>query len=494
MHIFYLFTWVPRYLVGFERQSSISELDLSDTGLIGRIPDWFWTTFSNARHLDLSYNQISGRLPLNLESMSIKALCLQSNNLTSSLPQLPRSIATFDVSNNSLDGQLPSNFGGPSLWVAVLFSNRITGIVPDSICQWPQLRILDLSNNLLTRGLPDCGREELKQHNASINNSSRINSAIPYGFQIRTLLLRNNNLSGGIPVFLKQCKNLMFLDLTQNRFSGKLPTWISEGMPTLVILRLRSNNFSGHIPIEIMQLFSLHILDLANNTFSGVIPHSLKNLKALMTTTVVGCNEIDYPFAEAYEFESILYDDGMLNNDSFSMVIKGQVLDYTRNALLVMSIDLSCNRLAGPIPEEIGSRFGLINLNLSWNFLSGNIPDMIGNLQALEALDLSNNQLSGEIPWRLSNLTSLSYMNVSYNNLSGRIPLGNQLNILRADDLASIYIGNPGLYGHPLPKLCPGDEPTQEDCSSCNEDDITQMDFRLGLTVGFIEGLWIIFF
>nr|ACE86403.1 Cf2/Cf5-like disease resistance protein [Sorghum bicolor] len=479
---------VPNWL---RWQSSISELDISDTGLTGRIPNWFWTTFSNARHLDLSYNQISGGLPHNLEFMSVKALQLQSNNLTGSVPRLPRSIVTFDLSNNSLSGELPSNFGGPNLRVAVLFSNRITGIIPDSICQWPQLQILDLSNNLLTRGLPDCGREKLKQHYASINNSSRINSAIPYGFKIHTLLLKNNNLSGGFPVFLKQGKKLKFLDLTQNRFSGKLPAWISENMPTLVILRLRSNNFSGQIPIETMQLFSLHILDLANNTFSGVIPQSLKNLKAL-TTTVVGSDGIDYPFTEEYQFDDIVYDTDMLNDDSFSLVIKGQVLDYTGNALLVTSIDLSCNRLAGSIPKEIASLLGLVNLNLSWNFLSGNIPDMIGNLQALEALDLSNNQLYGEIPWCLSNLTSLSYMNVSYNNLSGRIPSGNQLDILRADDPASIYIGNPGLCGHPLPKLCPGDEPTQ-DCSSCHEDDNTQMDFHLGLTVGFIVGVWIIF-
>jgi Leucine-rich repeat (LRR) protein len=310
--------------------------------------------------------------------------------------------------------------------------------------------------------------------------------------ELHILLLNNNSLLGGFPLFLKQCQNLTFLDLSENRFSGDLPAWISEDMPRLVMSRLRSNNFSGHIPVEITRLYSLHILDLANNSFSGIIPQSLVNLKALTTTAVGVLDIIDNPFSEFRQYGYLPGKDWS-NNVSLALVMRGQVLVYTRNAIFFMSIDLSYNRLSGQIPEEIASLLGLVNLNLSFNFLTGNIPDKIGNLQSLESLDLSNNKLSGEIPRRLSNLTSLSFLNLSYNNLSGKIPSGYQLDILKVDDPASIYIGNPGLCGHPLPKLCLGDEPTQEDCGSCHEDDKTQMDFHLGLTVGFIVGLWIIF-
>ncbi|CAL4903267.1 unnamed protein product [Urochloa decumbens] len=473
-------------------QPSISLLEISDTGLSGTIPDWFWSTFSNATHLDLSYNQITGELPYNLEFMSVLEFFLQSNHLTGSVPYLlPRSIELLDISKNSLNGQLPPNFGAPKLQVVILFSNCITGTIPESICRWPQLQTLDLSNNLLTRGLPDCEKHELKQWNPSSNNSSWVNSSNPYSLEIRTLLLNNNSLSGAFPLFLKQCQNLKFLDLTQNKFSGKLPAWISEDMPNLVMLRLRSNNFSGHIPFEIMRHFSLRILDLANNSFSGVVPQSVVNLTAL-TTPVVASNPMDNPFEEDYENEGTFFELGM-SNDSLSLVIKGQVLDYRENAIFFMSIDMSCNRLVGKIPEEMGSLLGLINLNLSSNFLCGNIPYKIGSMQSLESLDLSNNQLSGEIPCRLSNLTSLSYLNLSYNNLSGRIPSGHQLDTLKTDDPASMYIGNPGLCGHPLPKVCPGDERAPDGPVMWHEDDNTRMDFQLGLTVGFLAGLWIIF-
>jgi hypothetical protein len=90
-------------------------------------------------------------------------------------------------------------------------------------------------------------------------------------------------------------------------------------------------------------------------------------------------------------------------------------------------------------------------------------------------------------------MTSLSYLNLPYNNLSGRIPSRHQLDTLKADDPASMYIGNPSLCGYPLPKVCPGDQPVQEDPFKWNQDDMTQMDFHLGLIVGFLVGIWIVF-
>jgi len=219
------------------------------------------------------------------------------------------------------------------------------------------------------------------------------------------------------------------------------------------------------------------------------MPRSLDSLKAL-TTTVVALNIIYNPFLELYEYRTS--GSGHSYNDSLWLVTKGQMLGYRENVIYFMSIDMSCNKLAGQIPKEIGSLLGLVNLNLSSNMLSGNIPYKIGNLQALESLDLSNNQLSGEIPQGLTYLTSLSYLNLSYNNLSGRIPSGHQLDTLKTDDPASMYIGNSGLCGHPLPKACPRDNPTQEP-TWWHEDNSSQLDFHLGLIVGFLAGLWIIF-
>ncbi|KAM0907722.1 hypothetical protein ACQ4PT_015938 [Festuca glaucescens] len=426
--------------------------------------------------------------------MSVVELSMQSNLLTGFVPKLPRTIVVLGISRNSICGFVP-NFRAPQLQVAILFSNSITGTIPTSICRSRKLRILDLSNNFLSAELPDCGREELKQQSPFINNSSGVNSTSSFGLKITTLLLRNNSLSSGFPLFTQECPNLIYLDLTQNKFTGELPGWISKAIPHLVMLRLRSNNFSGHVPTEIMELHNVRILDLSNNNFFGAIPGSLQNLKVLTGTTTANTRVYDNPFEETYYDKMGLADVGQYN-DSLSVVIKGQVLEYRMNTIYLMSIDLSCNSLTGEIPEELSSLAGLVSLNLSSNLLSGNIPYKIGKLRSLESLDLSKNTLGGGIPQSLTDLTYLSYLNLSYNNLSGRIPSGHQLDILKADDPDCTYIGNPGLCGGPVLRQCPGpprDPSTNEESARWHEDVFLQMDFSLGLIIGFVAGTWIVF-
>ncbi|KAF6986834.1 hypothetical protein CFC21_004547 [Triticum aestivum] len=481
----------PKFPKWLQWQKSIRELIIPNTGLVDRVPDWFWTTFSEATWLDISLNQLSGDLSFNLEFMSMTTLLMQSNLLTGLIPKLPSTIKVLDISRNYLNGFV-ADLGAQNLQVAALFSNAISGTIPTSICRLRKLRILDLSNNLLSKGLPDCGQEELKHQNPSGNNSSKFISLSSFSLNITVLLLSNNSFSSGFPLLLRQCPSLSFLDLTQNRFTGELPGWISEAMPGLVMLRLRSNNFYGHIPVEIMGLHNVRILDLSNNNFSGAIPQYIENLKALSSTETT----IDNPFEEAYEGEYRSAHIGMVNV-SITVVMKGQELEYGGNIVYLMSIDLSCNNLTGEIPEKLSSLVGLISLNLSSNLLSGNIPYNIGKLQSVESLDFSRNKLGGEIPRSLSNLTYLSNLNLSYNNLSGRIPTGHQLDTLNTDNPASMYIGNPGLCGHPVPMQCPGpprDPPTNGDPTRLPEDGLSQIDCLLGSIIGFVVGAWMVFF
>nr|XP_027095972.1 receptor-like protein 9DC3 [Coffea arabica] len=99
-----------------------------------------------------------------------------------------------------------------------------------------------------------------------------------------------------------------------------------------------------------------------------------------------------------------------IHEKAFKTLREEEVEYYSWDLLLVKSISLSANNLVGEIPDEIMELVQVQVLNLSQNHLTGRIPKKIGP-----------------------------------------IPLGNQLQTLTDP---SIYEGNSGLCGKPLPNNC----------------------------------------
>jgi Leucine-rich repeat (LRR) protein len=452
----------PRFPAWLSSQP-INTLDISNTSINDYIPDEFWTaTLSTISILDLSRNQLVGRLPTYFSSFRVDSLDISSNQLVGPIPKLPNNLGSLDLSENNISGTLPSDIGAPMLRTLLLFNNSISGTIPCSLLQLQQLKFLDLSENLLNGTLLDC------LHGSEASN-------------IQLLNLNSNNLSGTFPSFLQRSKQLKFLDLAYNKFSGSIPSWIGEISSDLSFLWLRSNMFSGGIPIQITRMKGLQYLDLACNNFTGNIPLSLGNLEAMAHTP--NNNSALFSVTNTGFVGVFLY--RPVRTDSLLVVTKGQQLEFSSGIAYMASIDLSCNSLTGQIPEEIGLLIALRNLNLSWNHLSSRIPSSIGGLLALESFDLSHNELSGEIPNSLSDLTSLVSLNLSYNDLTGRIPSGNQLRTL--ENQASSYIGNPGLGGPPLPNNCSA---TDMAPSGPEEKEVS---FYLGMGIGCVVGLWTVF-
>ncbi|KAL6890243.1 hypothetical protein ACP4OV_009006 [Aristida adscensionis] len=446
----------PLFPAWLQWQVNILWLDISNTGIADRIPEWFCNTFSKVTFLEISSNEVNGSLPCNMSTMSLEYLYASSNKLTGQIPQLPNNLSVLDISNNSLSGPLPSNFGAPNLDLVALHSNNISGQVPTSICEM-SLYALDLKNNRMEGELPECMNMK----------------------KMAYLMLSNNSFSGNFPPFPRSCGSLSFLDLSLNRFSGTLPLWIGS-CSSLQFLRLSHNMFYGHIPGSITSLTKLYHLNLANNWLSGVIPPHLSNL-TFMTRMFVLNPGSDVPAG----FETIVGE--LLINT------KGQQLSYHGDGVLeILSIDFSSNYITGEIPEEVTSLQGLVNVNLSWNRLSGKIPDKIGVMHYLESLDLSNNNLLGEIPSSISNLTYLSTLDLSDNNLTGRIPSGRQLDTLYMMN-PSMYDGNIGLCGPPLQRNCPSNNLSEHGDNKRDDHHLEPMFFYFGLGIGYAVGLWVVF-
>ncbi|XP_027358871.1 receptor-like protein EIX2 [Abrus precatorius] len=434
----------PKFPTWLRNQIELGNLDISNSGISDSFPNWFGNLSSGISHLNVSHNKISGALPLSL----------------------PRKKQTYhnvwDLSFNDLSGPLPPF---PELDALFLSNNRFSGSIT-SFCATSSeaLIVLDLSSNLLAGTLPDCwGRFQFLGH----------------------LNLAQNNLSGRIPKSFATLQNIGSINLNSNNFSGSLPAWIGHNLSQLNVLSLEANKFNGSIPTSLCNLLSLRVLDLSNNNITGKIPQCLSRIIVLSNTSFSGPTLV-YGVLPDGPDNSRFIDKAMLE-------WKGQNREFKENLKHMTIIDLSCNQLTGEIPKSITTLAALAVLNLSRNNLTGFIPDNIGHMQWLESLDLSRNHLYGRMPASFSNLTFLSYMDLSFNNLSGKIPQSTQLQTFDA----SVYKGNTGLCGPPLPNHCPGDAVSPNGSVDTNnveedgdENELITIGFYVTLGFGFFVGFW----
>ncbi|GMN68190.1 hypothetical protein TIFTF001_037246 [Ficus carica] len=461
----------PKWL---QTQKSYSVLDISNSGISGSIPNWFWTNLPTGCSLNLSNNGISTLAHDSEGKDDLHAVRVE-----------------IDLSSNQLEGSIPLFL----LQVATslfLFDNNFSGL--NSICNATQslpLEFLDVSNNQLSGELPDCWSyaEDLKVLNLKENSlTGKIPISIGFLTQMVILRLSNNHLIGKLPSSLKNYTSLKVLDIGENSLSGQIPAWIGKSS-NLVVLSLRSNNFYGSIPLQLCHLQTLQLLDLSSNRLSSSIPTCLGNISAMKQ---IGRNPQFVKPTSVYNRKAPYPPIPPLENDKLRLVWKGVVSEF-KNAGLLRNIDLSSNKLIGVIPNKVTELVALVSLNLSRNNLSGEIPQNIGELKSLDVLDLSKNHLSGRIPSSLSQVSGLSTLDLSNNSLSGKIPTGTQL---QTRDAAA-YFGNPELCGDPLSKKCPSeDQPTTfraiEDHGDDqdDEDQLITKGFYISSTFGFIVAFW----
>ncbi|XP_040383098.1 probable inactive receptor kinase RLK902 [Oryza brachyantha] len=91
---------------------------------------------------------------------------------------------------------------------------------------------------------------------------------------LQTLSLRQNAISGGIPVDIGGCVQLRSLNLSGNRLTGELP----EGLFSLALLEkvdLSRNRLAGGVSPEFSRLANMITLNLDRNDFNGTLPANL---------------------------------------------------------------------------------------------------------------------------------------------------------------------------------------------------------------------------
>ncbi|XP_020536161.2 receptor-like protein 33 [Jatropha curcas] len=414
-----------------QNQNQLTFLDLSFNNMKGRIPKWLLNiSIETLACINFSHNLLTNfvQTPVFLPWSRLQVLSINSNQLqSSSLPIPVSSILYYSASNNSLAGEMPKWFCKlSSLQVLDLSNNKFSGMLPQWLGNFSvSLSVLNLEKNSFTGTIPDIWTRS----------------------ELRMIKLGRNKLHGKIPKSLAKCTMLESVDLGNNQLNDTFPLWLVT-LSELEILIIRFNRFHGTL-LEICKSDSafpkLRIIDLSSNNFSGKFPVDCFlrwNAMRVVDSKVLKYMGVDI----VSKFSSMHFGYAY----SIIMTNKGVEREYPRVVEIFSAIDISCNKFEGEIPELIGILKGLRSLNLSKNALTGHIPLSIVNLTNLENLDLSRNMLSGPIPQELKQLTFLSKFDVAYNHLTGPIPQGKQFDTFPNNS----YDGNSGLCGSPLTKSC----------------------------------------
>ncbi|XP_028760600.1 receptor-like protein EIX2 [Neltuma alba] len=511
---------IPQSIGSF---TNLRYLNLSYSDFVGSIPNQLGK-LPNLQYIDLSNNYLDGAIPCQIRNLSkLQSLNLGENNLVGVIPYQLGNLSmlhTLRVGGYLSNLTIADKNNGDAEWISKLslLTNLELSYVRDvgnshvwqhTIGQLvPKLKELRLggcdishAHNLLWFASPSNYSYSLVTLDLSDNNLNsslfqwsfnfssnlqqlyirEIPSSIGRLVNVEAMVLSNNSLTGELPLSLANCSKLVLLDVSENKLSGPIPSWIGVSLEQLQILSLRMNHLNGSLPVHLCHLTQIRLLDISRNNLSNEVPSCLENFTVMAQEHINSSGSYHYymtnkagpyPYSDGLEFY-------------ITLMWKGEDYKYMRPELFLKSIDLSSNALSGEVPRELMSLLGLVSLNLSRNLLSGEIPINIGNLESLEFLDLSNNKLSGPIPPSLANIDRLSMLDLSNNHLYGKIPIGTQLQSFNA----SSYGGNLDLCGLPLNKMCPEDNTPPPQEANHNEEEgasLISQEFYLSMGLGLL--------
>ncbi|KAB1220972.1 hypothetical protein CJ030_MR3G025337 [Morella rubra] len=209
--------------------------------------------------------------------------------------------------------------------------------------------------------------------------------------------MENNQLDGGLPSSLFECKQLQYLFLGYNKLIGRVPKEI-RNLTALTHLYLDFNNFQGRLPLEIGNLGMLKEIFLRNNSFEAHNPIIVWKLILKINSKNIG--ELKAPTMAQPGSQQIDNRRNLLNS------ILPNSIGILSSSLEQISLS-ECN-IKGNIPISVGNLSNLIHLALEENELVGSLPSTIGRLRVLQRLALPDNRLDGPIPSELCHAKSFT--------------------------------------------------------------------------------------
>ncbi|KAA0044192.1 hypothetical protein IC582_009647 [Cucumis melo] len=416
----------PNLMTFVQNLSNLSVLYLDGVNLSAAGSEWckaLSSSLLNLTVLSLSGCSLSGPLDSSLAKLQyLSEIRLDSNNFSSPVPdnfadfptltslhlsssnlsgEFPRSIfqvstlQTLDLSNNKLlEGSLPEFPSTRPLRTLVLVDTNFSGALPNSIGNFKNLSRLDL---------------------ASCNFDGSIPNSIQNLTQLTYLDLSSNKFVGPVPSF-SQLKNLTVLNLAHNRLNGSLLSTKWDELSNLVNLDLRNNSITGNVPLSLFNLQSIRKIQLCYNLFNGSL-NGLSNVSSfLLDTLALESNRLEGSFPMSFlelqglKILSLSFNNftGRLNLTVFKQLKNITRLELSSNSL---SVETDGTDSSSSFPQMTTLKLASCNLRM--------FPGFLKNQSKLNSLDLSHNELQGEIPLWIWGLEDLSQLNLSCNSLVG---------------------------------------------------------------------------
>ncbi|XP_019158228.1 PREDICTED: receptor-like protein 12 [Ipomoea nil] len=411
----------------FPKHTSLQMISLLLTDFHGELPQSIGNNLQSLKVLDISYCNFWGSIPSSLANLtSIIELDVKENRLTGSLPPFHSTsvpnLSYLDMSSNLLTGEIHSTvFTLPSLAQLRLNDNKFSGEIeafPNTSSS--VLEFLNLDGNQLRGVVPKSIFELPKLFHLSLA-SNNFNSIVKFGMlgnpknlEYLDLEMRSCNISK-FPEILKGLNALEYLDLSDNKIEGEIPSWIwknnleyvnishnllsvfdeyypNASLINMYALYLHGNRIKGSLPSTICNMSSLEILDASDNNLGGLIPECLAKLATLSVFNLKGNRYHQMP-----------------SNFTFAHSLR--------------TLNINGNRLKGKLPRSLANCKSLEILDLGNNMISDSFPFWLVKLPSLKVLVLRNNMFYGQVKIHGTKhvLPNLRIVDLSSNNLTGEL-------------------------------------------------------------------------